>query len=409
MENECNITHKASENPKVSVIVPVYKVEFYLARCLTSICNQTLEDIEIIIVDEGTMDQDRVITDEFMSHDKRIVAIHEGGGYGVCVNAGIEAAKGEYIGIVESDDFIEPDMYEKLYTHAKEIDADIVKSPFFQYYDDNNDNLAPMMNELLYQLPTDRCFTLDQYPIMLSTHPSIWAGVYKTSWLRNSGIVFRNKGAYLDIVFRFKTLRAAKRIGWINIPTYHWRISNPTSTNATWNLNAAIERWEEILGLLEDEKDTFEKYEPYLIPEAQKNLFGQFDILTRTRTQRKKVKELRKVFSDKAIKKSMYIGEDERIDFLNGNLDILCIKRYLNSILLFLIHQDFQRVLLTLWLSLLAFAFFVKGTDSPLAFLSRPFGTIASVLAILYWIELVLWIGLSWSKELLHRLRKKKK
>ena len=332
MSNIGNVNY-SDKKPKVSIVVPVYKVEFYLARCLNSIVKQSLEDIEIIIVDEGLQDQDRIIIDEFMSHDDRIVTIHKGGGYGVSVNAGIDAARGEYIGIVESDDFIEPDMYEKLYIHAKELDADIVKSPFRQYYSDDNDPLAPMMDELLNQLPTDRFFSLRQYPVLLATHPSIWAGIYKAEWLRNTGIKFYDKGAYLDIVFRFKTLMTAEKIGWIKNPTYHWRFTNPTSTNSKWNLNASIDRWEDILGILSEDEELFREYEPYILPEAFLNIFIHYDIFKNTENQKKRIKHIRDCFSTEGIKKCIYLSFMQKHDYLLGNLDVLCCKRYLDGCL----------------------------------------------------------------------------
>lgn len=119
------------KQPKVSIIVPVYKVEKYLVQCLDSIVGQTLKDIEIIIVDEGDKDACRYIIDHYEQADKRVIAIHEkNGGYGASVNKGLAIAKGEYIGIVESDDFIAPEMYEEMYNYAKKLDADIVKTPY---------------------------------------------------------------------------------------------------------------------------------------------------------------------------------------------------------------------------------------------------------------------------------------
>ena len=120
--------HKKCENPKVSVIVPVFKVERYLAQCLNSIVNQTLEEIEIIIVDEGLEDRCREIIDFYEKTDPRVVAPHKNnGGYGASCNLGMEMAKGEYIAIVESDDWVESEMYEEMYKYAKALDADVVK------------------------------------------------------------------------------------------------------------------------------------------------------------------------------------------------------------------------------------------------------------------------------------------
>ena len=98
--------------PKVSIIVPVYKVEKYLRKCIDSIINQTLKDIEIILVDDGSPDNCGKICDEYAAKDTRIKVIHkENGGLSSARNAGMEVAEGEYIGFVDSDDWIESDMY----------------------------------------------------------------------------------------------------------------------------------------------------------------------------------------------------------------------------------------------------------------------------------------------------------
>ena len=126
--------------PKVSVIVPIYGVEKYIHQCIDSILNQTLEDIEILLIDDGSKDNCPAIIDEYAKQDSRIKAIHqENGGYGKAVNNGLSKATGEYIAIVEPDDFIEQNMFEVLYDDAKQNDVDVVKGPYYDYSDDDND------------------------------------------------------------------------------------------------------------------------------------------------------------------------------------------------------------------------------------------------------------------------------
>ena len=115
--------------PKVSVVVPVYNTEKYLKRCIDSITNQTLREIEIIIVDDGSKEECAKLCDELLKTDSRIKVVHKkNGGLGFARNSGIEAATGEYIGFVDSDDYIEPMMYETLYSTAEKIDADLALS-----------------------------------------------------------------------------------------------------------------------------------------------------------------------------------------------------------------------------------------------------------------------------------------
>ena len=120
---------------KVSIIVPVYNVEKYLRQCMDSIIVQTLKDIEIICIDDGSTDSSGGILDDYASKDDRIRVIHkENSGYGNSMNIGLDAATGEYVGIVESDDYADENMFQTLYRIADENKLDVVKSSFFYYY-----------------------------------------------------------------------------------------------------------------------------------------------------------------------------------------------------------------------------------------------------------------------------------
>ena len=116
-----------SMQPKISVIIPVYKVEKYLDRCVNSVLNQTLKDIEVILIDDGSPDGCPAMCEEYKKKDNRVRVIHkENGGLGYARNSGLEIATGEYIAFVDSDDFIEEDMYESLYSDAIKYNADVV-------------------------------------------------------------------------------------------------------------------------------------------------------------------------------------------------------------------------------------------------------------------------------------------
>ena len=110
----------------ISVIVPVYNVEEYLERCVDSILRQTYTNLEVILVDDGSTDNCPQICEQYASFDKRVRVIHQSnGGLFAARNAGIDAAKGEYLSFIDSDDFISEDMYTSLYGNLKKYDADI--------------------------------------------------------------------------------------------------------------------------------------------------------------------------------------------------------------------------------------------------------------------------------------------
>lgn len=126
------------EKPIISIIVPIYKVEKYLEHCVKSILNQTVKDIEVILVDDGSPDTCGEICDRLKTEDERIKVIHKpNGGLSDARNAGIDIAEGKYIGLVDSDDYIAPTMYEKLLKALEENEADASMCYACNIYDDD--------------------------------------------------------------------------------------------------------------------------------------------------------------------------------------------------------------------------------------------------------------------------------
>ena len=127
---------KLHENPIVSIIVPVYNVEKYLVKCLDSLVNQSLKNIEIIIIDDGSSDSSPSIIDTYASKDKRVIAIHStNGGVSSARNKGLKIAKGKYIGFVDSDDYVDSSMYERMVDVAERTKADCVQCEYETIYD----------------------------------------------------------------------------------------------------------------------------------------------------------------------------------------------------------------------------------------------------------------------------------
>lgn len=213
---------------KVSITVPVYKVEKDLARCIESLINQSLRDIEIILVDDGSPDRCGEICDKYASIDSRIKVIHkENGGLASARQAGLNAIKGEYYTVCDSDDWIEPNAYETLYNFAKETDADIVLSDYYNNYPDGKQTRS-----------CDYTFTSQsQYIHDLMMHKAsvnTWCKLFKLSTIRELGIDYTqgiNQGE--DSLFLFKLLRTPLKICSINKAFYHYQrdISGNSYTN----------------------------------------------------------------------------------------------------------------------------------------------------------------------------------
>ena len=218
------------DRPKVSVVVPIYGVEKYLNQCVDSILAQTLKEIEIILVDDGSKDKCPQIVDEYARKDERVVAIHqENGGYGKAVNHGISVAKGEFIGIIESDDWIEPDMYEKLYNKAVLTNSDITKCGFYVYNSKKDpcdvkyehDNVHHNINNF-----PDSCFTIEECPLFLIFHASIWSNLYRADFIKGQKVIESQSASYQDFPFIVEAICRAKKISVVKEYLHHYRMES---------------------------------------------------------------------------------------------------------------------------------------------------------------------------------------
>ncbi len=298
------------KQPKVSVIIPVYKVEKYLVQCLDSIVGQTLKDIEIIIVDEGDKDACRYIIDHYEQADKRVIAIHEkNGGYGASVNKGFDIAKGEYIGIVESDDFIAPEMYEEMYNYAKKLDADIVKTPYYEYYSEKRKSpkiISCPFALAFSNIPENKLISVIDYPEFMGTHPSIWSAIYKKSYITKNNIKFETaKGAgYVDQTIKLHLYLNTNKLSWLNSPYYFYRCDNPDASDKNFNFNAMLKRWQEVHKLFNQKyKGDYNKIAPHLIKEEY--------ICTILKTQRAEI--IPDVFQTSILKQNFSFTSNEII------------------------------------------------------------------------------------------------
>ena len=217
--------------PKISIIVPVCNVEKYLSKCLDSIVNQTLKEIEIICIDDGSTDDSGAILDSYSQKDSRIKVIHKkNSGYGNSMNVGMDCAEGEYIGIVESDDCILPEMYEELYRAGKESNLDFVKSDAVFWwerigysYNVHYDYLNEYYDKVL--IGNDRHVF---YKFLMN----IWTGIYKSDFLKKNNIRFNETpgASYQDNGFWFQTMTFAERAMWIGKSYYMYRQDNPMAS-----------------------------------------------------------------------------------------------------------------------------------------------------------------------------------
>lgn len=183
----------------VSIVVPVYKTEKYLNRCVYSLLNQTLDNIEIILVNDGSPDACPQICDELSNRDERIKVIHKkNGGLSSARNAGMSVAKGEYIGFVDSDDDVESDMYERMFSIAKQYNIDLVMSDYIRIESDEHQYLKTLNIDKGYY---DRQKIInDIFPNLIMSENleygpllSVWHCLYRRKFLSNNCLVFDEK------------------------------------------------------------------------------------------------------------------------------------------------------------------------------------------------------------------------
>lgn len=254
--------------PKVSIIVPTYNVEAYLVECMESITNQTLKDIEIICINDGSTDGSLAILKSYAEKDKRIVLVDkENGGYGIGMNIGMSLATGEYIGIVEPDDFVPVNMFGDLYKIAKENDLDFVKADFYRFERATNGDMFLTYNHLdrknqYYNQVFDPSHTPEAIRFIMNT----WSGIYRKAFLDEHNIRHNETpgASFQDNGFWFQTFAFAKRGMVIDKPYYMNRRDNPNSSvknvQKIYCINA---EYDHIRDILIEYPETWERFKTY--------------------------------------------------------------------------------------------------------------------------------------------------
>jgi glycosyltransferase involved in cell wall biosynthesis len=199
--------------PKISVIIPIYNTGNYLRRCLDSICGQTMQDIEIICVNDASSDNSLAILKGYANKDVRVkfIDFSENKGVSKARNAGIDAAQGEYIGFVDSDDYIDLDFYEKLYANALKSATDIIKA-----VTQNHFHQAMQPSALNTKILKHSAFFINEF----------FSAIYKRNFLNKYNIRFEeNIITFEDTIFSLTTATLAKKIQLLNAPFYHYIIN----------------------------------------------------------------------------------------------------------------------------------------------------------------------------------------
>ena len=328
-------------NPKVSVIIPVYNVEKYLRQCLDSICNQTFKNIEIIIVNDCSPDNSLQIIKEYQQKDDRIVLVDlkQNGGLANARNTGIKNSKCKYITFVDSDDWVSKDYIEVLYNGIEKFNCDFIGAELYSY----NDQTSKLYIGLPYCNVYDKPIIDEK--IKKAILPKInfsrvWATIYKKDFLISNDILFRINRME-DLLFSYEAIIKSSSFAFVKNKIYYYRVARIGSNVATNTINDRIVFYKQIRKL-----NDFEKFRNY-IPESYTFIFNDMAIILEH--DKLSFKELTKIYFD--FRKEFYNKNIKlRYKYINFRNKIrlfvfdFCLKHNLNYLIIGKLHNKFNPI-----------------------------------------------------------------
>ena len=299
---------------KLSIIVPVYGVEKYIDKCLDSLVKQSLKEIEIIVVNDGTKDNSQKIIDKYVKKypDKIKSYIKENGGQGSARNYGLKKTTGEYIGYVDSDDFVEKDMYKKLYNKAKENNYDIVVCGNYNVSEDyQNKNIDAFINN--YNTDLENIFFGKM---------AVWNKIYKRDILIKNKLEFKEKVWYEDLAFTLKAIMNSNTFAFIDEPLYDYLIREGSTMN-----NSNVKRNLEIL-------EAFDDILSYIKHNKKEEYFDKVEFLAIDHIYISAIVRILKANADNKIKKETV---NELICYMNKNFPNYKNNKYI------ILYQEIEK------------------------------------------------------------------
>lgn len=294
---------------KLSIIVPVYGVEKYIDKCLNSLVKQSLKEIEVIVVNDGTKDNSQKIIDKYVKKypDKIKSYIKENGGQGSARNYGLKKATGEYIGYVDSDDFVEKDMYKKLYNKAKENNYDIVVCGNYNVSEDyQNKNIDTFINN--YNTDLEKIFFGKM---------AVWNKIYKRDILIKNKLEFKEKVWYEDLAFTLKAIMNSNTFAFIDEPLYDYLIREGSTMN-----NSNVQRNLEIL-------DAFNDILSYIQHNKKEEYFSKIEFLAIDHIYISAIVRVLKAEADDKVKRETI---NKLIDYMNKKFPNYKNNKYINTL-----------------------------------------------------------------------------
>ena len=307
----------------ISVLVPIYNTEKYLRQALDSLIAQSFTDFEVLCINDGSTDGSRAIIQEYLDKDSRFRVIDkDNSGYGASMNRGIREARGEYIAILEPDDFFEPNALELLYSMASANDADVVKANYWFYWSQGEKN---QLIEACKAPEFGKPFNPRSHQEVFFTIPSIWSAIYRRSMLLENRVSFlETAGAsYQDMGFQFKVWCAANKVVMSEEPILHYRQDNEASSvNDSKKAMCVVKELNSCEQFIQDDpdKDSLAKvlyrlrYDSYMWNFARLGSEGREEFFPRMH------KDLQRGMRERAFDKSLFgKWQEDNLRFLLGH------------------------------------------------------------------------------------------
>lgn len=275
---------------KISIIVPVYNTSKYLKKCLNSLVEQTIQDHEVIVIDDGSTDDSLKIIKKYYKQYPKIIKYKsiKNGGVANARNVGLSMAKGEYVGFIDSDDYADKDMFLKLYNKATEENADIVECGYNQVTNKN--------------IKAHRIIENNEFGFNLSENPQLiiestlfcWAHIYKKELIDKYNIKYNNYNYFEDLLFTYKCFRHANKITKVFEPLVYYNVRDDGSS-ATQGFS---KKYIQLFDVMNELKEYYGDYIPqeYLTYIALKPIFVRFRTKTTLKQFVTKYKFVNKAF-----------------------------------------------------------------------------------------------------------------
>lgn len=271
---------------KISIIVPIYNVEIYLERCISSIVSQSYSNLEIILVDDGSLDQCPKICDVWAEKDKRIKVIHKkNGGLSDARNVGLKIASGKYIGFIDSDDYIASEMYEKLYQSMVNSNSDVSACSVMMVWENEKHTqlLTSTINKILDRNQAQKAL-LDESDLK----QPVWYKLYKAELIKDT--LFEVGKQHEDVYWSYQVIGKANTISIIDYVGYYY----VQRSSSIMGVKYSEKRLDAIEAICRRQEYFIEKF-PFLIQDGLINIYfqclyqGQQALKMRDRKQKKNV------------------------------------------------------------------------------------------------------------------------